>query len=58
MLGNKAELQEKGLSIIDKLASSMNQLVSMQQDLIESKKLTVLTVAKSKCYEGEYTDVS
>ena len=58
MLGNKAELQEKGLSIIDKLASSMNQLVSMQQDLIENKKLTVLNVAKSKIYEGEFHEVS
>ena len=54
MVGNKSELQEKGLSIIDKLATSMDKLVSMQQEMIESKQLTVLNVAKSKIYEGEY----
>ena len=57
MVGNKSELQEKGLSIIDKLATSMDKLVSMQQEMIESKQLTVLNVAKSKIYEGSYTEV-
>ena len=57
MVGNKSELQEKGLSIIDKLATSMDKLVSMQQEMIESKQLTVLNVAKSRIYEGDYMEI-
>ena len=56
LITNKQEIVDKGMSIIELLANSVNSLAEAQRDSIKSNTFTVRQIAESKIIEGDFTN--